>query len=580
MTKPEKIIIGVHGVGDQTGCETIQAIHRRFARYFGVPPALPLGKLRSAIDEAGVYLWDVPGKGMTIGFAEVYWAGIARGVANEGYTLEEPRKWAKALVERVSERCAGTRLSTADRMLLVRVLREMIETISVLKRLLFLAEKGGVFSFDLDRILTHYVSDVQVVTEYDGFRRQIVDNFLGVLERVSRLYPQAEIHIIAHSEGTVISLLGLLQALTAGREEFCWIRRVRSFTTMGSPIDKHFFLWPELWKEFRYCREEPSEKQQITWRNYYDMGDPVGFKLDTAREELKSRGFPFATTADDEVGFSRYPLPGKAHVDYWEDDEVFAHIIEGSVCAANGHTSSKPGNRPGSQVIGYVMPYLAGLLCLFSGVYFLYAAVLKCLGDSVSAVTIAKNVALVTSLLAGVTVMARIPRLTRCWQWHLFGLFLFLVSSTLFHRFFDADVAMRLAWPLSELLHGHEKTFLVSLSAAIAGAATFIGLMKPAWSARSLLVPGGIAVAYIITMRLVHEWLGESSQGSIMPVVIAGGVFLYLWWIATILFDLTFVWHRYIRYSQAMNLLKGIWRAEESRMDKPDMGAIMAGERE
>jgi hypothetical protein len=37
-------------------------------------------------------------------------------------------------------------------------------------------------------------------------------------------------------------------------------------------------------------------------------------------------------------------------------------------------------------------------------------------------------------------------------------------------------------------------------------------------------------------------------------VLLAGAAFLYLWWLAIILFDLTFIWHLYIRWSGAEKL--------------------------
>jgi hypothetical protein len=40
-----------------------------------------------------------------------------------------------------------------------------------------------------------------------------------------------------------------------------------------------------------------------------------------------------------------------------------------------------------------------------------------------------------------------------------------------------------------------------------------------------------------------------ASQPSIWPVLLAGAAFLYLWWLATLLFDLGFVWQRYVRRS-------------------------------
>jgi phage-related tail protein len=40
-------------------------------------------------------------------------------------------------------------------------------------------------------------------------------------------------------------------------------------------------------------------------------------------------------------------------------------------------------------------------------------------------------------------------------------------------------------------------------------------------------------------------------QGPIWPVFLAGAAFLYLWWLSALTFDLTFVWHLYIRYDLA-----------------------------
>ena len=46
------------------------------------------------------------------------------------------------------------------------------------------------------------------------------------------------------------------------------------------------------------------------------------------------------------------------------------------------------------------------------------------------------------------------------------------------------------------------------------------------------------------------------EQGPIWPVLVAGAAFLYLWWIAIITFDLTFVWHLYIRHAGAQKYVE------------------------
>jgi hypothetical protein len=51
-----------------------------------------------------------------------------------------------------------------------------------------------------------------------------------------------------------------------------------------------------------------------------------------------------------------------------------------------------------------------------------------------------------------------------------------------------------------------------------------------------------------------------ASQPRIWPVLLAGVAFLYLWWLSILLFDLAFVWHRYVRRSVA-NLRLQQWNS-------------------
>ena len=39
----------------------------------------------------------------------------------------------------------------------------------------------------------------------------------------------------------------------------------------------------------------------------------------------------------------------------------------------------------------------------------------------------------------------------------------------------------------------------------------------------------------------------EVSEGRAWPLVLAGAAFLYLWWIAALVFDITVVWHHFIK---------------------------------
>lgn len=50
------------------------------------------------------------------------------------------------------------------------------------------------------------------------------------------------------SEDTVVSFLGLLEGFREPQSPG-WVKQVRGFMTLGSPIDKHLALWPELFGE-------------------------------------------------------------------------------------------------------------------------------------------------------------------------------------------------------------------------------------------------------------------------------------------------------------------------------------------
>src|SRR5262249_28595972 len=133
-----------------------------------------------------------------------------------------------------------------------------------------------------------------------------------------RARPDAEIYIVAHSEGTVVAFLGLLMALSksdmtdmlASDDSKCesddgklavtydWINQVRGLMTIGSPLDKHIFLWPTLWNDFKRPAEADARLPLIHWRNYYDDGDPIGANLNMTRDWLHDNGW-VKSAADD-----------------------------------------------------------------------------------------------------------------------------------------------------------------------------------------------------------------------------------------------------------------------------------------
>jgi hypothetical protein len=125
-----------------------------------------------------------------------------------------------------------------------------------------------------------------------------------------------------------------------------WRDCVKTFITVGSPIDKYHVIWfrnyfhmglrtkngatpagfMEKWAEG--WLEEPQSK--IIHYNLCDEQDPVGHHLDVAQTSLNYKKV-FDTSIPvtyRDVVFRRYAVPGLAHVKYWEDGDLFKGIVK------------------------------------------------------------------------------------------------------------------------------------------------------------------------------------------------------------------------------------------------------------
>jgi hypothetical protein len=281
------------------------------------------------------------------------------------------------LVERLRLRDAAARTltgsavaewaqKTRDDERLEQIIEELIQGVIVTDRIAFLADKAGLFKFDLKQLLIDYLDDVQVVTEFEDYRRQLLEIFNDVLEKIHRYLGKSEIYIIAHSEGTVVSFMGLLKGLS---ERASWAGSVRGYMTIGSPLNKHVFFWPELFE--MYESDEASKADPpflpIPWKNYYDYGDPIAFNLKQTRDWMRDtkwhRFFTFRDErGEDDIGFTRYYFQAR-HNDYWRDRDVFGHFIQQVVDRtssvlppAKRSDTGCPGTKPSRYLTSYPMP--------------------------------------------------------------------------------------------------------------------------------------------------------------------------------------------------------------------------------
>ena len=458
----------------------------------------------------------------------------------------------------------------------------MIETIAVAERLCFIAEKAGLFTFDLRRILEDYLGDVQVVAEFAVERGEILKTFHQTMEKASLECPNADIYIVAHSEGTVIALLGLLDAFESkDKTPPAWTKHVRGFMTLGSPIDKHLYFWPHLFENrLPVCKPDTP----IAWRNYYDFGDPIGFDLDGIRRWLDKSGVGptgvkwrdvFEFEAQHDFGFTRYPFPGKAHIDYWEDDKVFGHFIKSVVApddrpgkqerrahqAPTSDASSStdrssllpPQTKRWSWIASWILPYVGIFAVLLTAAFIMDKAVLMASGnDTASVLEIFRGTVGLATLLYGVTIGARIPRLTKSpFSW--VAAFLACAGS----------VAVCLAsWgafdSVPEDVVPISSTMLWIYTAAVIVFSSLFSILRPQWGATPMILMGTAFVAFS-----AFTIVGMQHEGPTWPLVVATGAFLYLWWLAALLFDLVVAWHVYIRWSQINEIIREMTTPKE-----------------
>ncbi len=679
---PEKfkhILVAIHGIGAQSRNATLRSVATRFATsqallpregYQPVAPQ-PLGFFYADPSSAPIALhlddrFSLAGTNFEkIGFTEVYWADIPQELVNEGRTLEETKAWARTVVRRAeslgkqAKECSLKDpslppIDLPDFTLASEVLEEIIDTVYVLENLTFLGEKAGICKFDLRKLLEEYVGDVQVVAEFGCHRDKILAHFDKVMESIyahecARDNRKVQFHIVAHSEGTVIGFVGLLRALKKA-EPNGWISRVRGFMTMGSPIDKHLLLWHRMWDGL----DEPwghNKKDQIWWRNYFDHGDPVGFKLDTARAWLKKKkldAFQFGKGNDH--GFTRYLFPGKAHVDYWEDKAVFEHFIT-NVVRRNPDGAPPPADRWLVKILSPFLPYAFSMAVLLTGVFILYKAVSlfsypnqdpmvvytlrETLGIkrtmAVSGQELLLNVVGVTGLIAGTTLLGRLPRLAAGRLWKFVAILGFEVGAAAYYYGVKPASQEIVGSVFSRF--GFPPTAAVIGCALIAGIIAFLIGTGPAserrkkqrpWfrkGMRPVLLSGGTCALLVVGGQLFPPRVSLQNPGfleqlttneakvvkdltdlqrtnletaridvaefrqfatnnrglstrmenlanvgpllqstrPLWPVALATAAFIYLWWLAACMFDLAFIWHRYIRNSVAVERLNE-WR--------------------
>lgn len=165
-----------------------------------------------------------------------------------------------------------------------------------------------------------YLGDVQIYTESPGCRKEAWERFIESMDRLHASTKGTPRYIIiAHSLGTVMSM----DALTAAAKmQKPWLENIESYVTLGSPIDKVMTLW-----DFNYDHLHshlPALTKKIAHYNYSDEQDPVGYYIN---EAAKKTAYLDVFEKREDIVYNHSVVPGMAHITYWEDIELFRHIV-------------------------------------------------------------------------------------------------------------------------------------------------------------------------------------------------------------------------------------------------------------
>jgi hypothetical protein len=195
---------------------------------------------------------------------------------------------------------------------------------------------------------------------------------------------------------------------------------------------------------------------------------------------------------------------------------------------------------------------VASLLLL--GTYFLYRPIHTALASEQGRMAMFQDVAGIGLLLFGVTAASRIPRLTPAKHLWLLGALALAVSMWLYGTVVSTGSRLALGgtfkewqfWPWLQWWDAQTTgVLLAALAVAAVGAA--LSSWFPKYGVR--LLPGlGLACAAVLCIELLSK---ADKDVEAWPIVLGAIAFFYLWWLAALLFDLAFVWQRYVRYSMA-----------------------------
>ena len=274
---------------------------------------------------------------------------------------------------------------------------------------------------------------------------------------------------------------------------------------------------------------------------------------------------------NDDHGYSRSWLPGKAHIDYWNDDAVFTHFIDAVMePAERTDMVPPPVSRRLHERVAKFIPYLFAFALHYMALMMLAWALAP--GAWPGLARFMEALAPACGLFV-LTFAVRMPQLVRHDRRWMVALLACGIVAGLASWWMDArlvqDLSQRIGYWLPAAWRDPDylRWLPLGLGALLSLLAWFAPLCRFGAS-RSWLVAAALAACIILAVS------GPSAPiagGHPMQVLTAFGMFVGLWWLGIILFDLAFVWHRYIRCSVTVRTLRD-WQQHRDAKGDPYWG--------
>lgn len=249
-------------------------------------------------------------------------------------------------------------------------------------------------------IFDRYISDVHIYADSGTARVKAVSALFHCMEKIvdAGLREDDEICVVAHSLGTVMTRDALTAAAVLAtsdgpNKEAClraldnpdvlpkiselnspiWFSHVKSWVTLGSPIDKFYTLWPE---SFRFANvnaeniDKSSDKSKVIAKidhyNFAEEQDPVASRLGVVRKSPVYNAI-FESRASNE--YCHESIFGVAHVAYFYDHTIMKSVL---AIASGGDGSAfeselyEKDNQHRVMCWHLVMPWCLTVVCLIT----------------------------------------------------------------------------------------------------------------------------------------------------------------------------------------------------------------------